>query len=90
MSTATVPLKKAPTPVDLTPLDALYQLCAPPIPQGPRYFAIVLKVDESIPVGNALVASTHVGNYVREMLRPGVKAIRSIEITKDTAYNGIR
>jgi hypothetical protein len=77
--------------VELAPLDLLYRIIEPPpTPSGERYFALVLKVDPSVRVGNILAASTHVGNFVKELVPPGVKVVRSIEITKDTAYNGIR
>lgn len=78
-------------PVELTPLDLLYRIVElPPTPTGERYFAIILRVEPSIRLGNTLVGSTHIGNYVRDVLPPGVDAIRSIELTKDTAINGIR
>ena len=77
--------------LELTPLDALYRILEQPAtPQGERYFALVVKVDPSIRIGNVLAASTHVGNFVKDLVPPGVKVMRSIEITKDTAYNGIR
>ncbi len=81
----------APAPIELSPLDALYKIVAPPqTPAGDRYFAIVLRVDPNVRVGNLLVASTHIGNLVRNLLPPGVEAIRSIELTENTAVNGIR
>ena len=77
--------------VELTPLDLLYRIVEqPPTPSGERYFAIVLRVSPDIRLGNLLVGSTHVGNYVRDVLPPGVDAIRSIEINKETAINGLR
>jgi len=77
--------------VELAPLDLLYRIIEPPAtPSGERYFALVLKVSPDIRIGNVLAASTHVGNFVKDLVPPGVRIMRSIEITKDTAYNGIR
>ena len=77
--------------LELSPLDLLYKIVEPPpTPSGERYFALVLKVDSSVRVGNILAASTHVGNFVKDLVPPGVRVMRSIEITKDTAFNGIR
>jgi hypothetical protein len=56
-------------------------------PAKERYFAIVIKADAASLAG--LYASTTLGNLLRdrerELLPPGAKITRSIEITKDMA-----
>lgn len=52
-----------------------------------RYFAIVIKADDSL--GSVLSASTNLGEYLKryesDLLPPGCKITRSIEITKQKA-----
>ncbi len=56
-------------------------------PSSERYFAIVIKADDTL--GGVLFASTNLGNYLREreseLLPPGCRITRSIEITKRMA-----
>lgn len=59
-----------------------------------RYFALVVSVPAAECPGTLLTASTEIGNMAREagptFLPQGSRITRSIEITKETATNGIR
>jgi len=61
-----------------------------------RYFALVISIpiDEAEKLGTVFTASTTLGNMAREagpsFLPPLSRILRSIELNRETAINGIR